>query len=259
MAAGGHRLGAGALRGPVTPRPVIGVCAVRERARWSFWDQEAVLVPVSYLDAVEDAGGVALALPPTSHLAAELDRIFDFLDGVLLIGGADIEPRFYGQARLGATEAVYPERDEFELAVVKRALERDTPFLGICRGLQILNVARGGTLRQDIADGNGASLHRRRLGSFEGTEHVVRVREGSLAHRAIGELETVARCHHHQAIDSVGDGLIVSGRALADGMIEAVELPENRFALAVQWHPEADRESRVIGSLVEASLAARCC
>jgi putative glutamine amidotransferase len=232
------------------------VCAVRERARWSFWDQEAALVPVSYLAAIEEAGGVALALPPTPHLSADVERVLDVLDGVLVIGGADIDPRFYGQEREAATEAVYPERDAFELAVVEKALELDRPFLGICRGLQVLNVARGGTLKQDIADETGSTLHRRRLGSFEGTEHVVQISEGSLAHRAIGELETVARCHHHQAIDEVGNGLVVSARAVADGMVEAVEVPENRFALAVQWHPEADRASRVIASMVEASLAA---
>jgi putative glutamine amidotransferase len=173
----------------------------------------------------------------------------------MLIGGADVDPQFYGHEHLDVTEQVYPERDAFELALVSKALEMDVPFLGVCRGLQILNVALGGTLKQDIADDEGQNLHRRRLGGFEGTDHIVSIDPGSRLHGVIGDASTTVRCHHHQAIDELGHGLTVTARADADELVEAVELPSNRFALGVQWHPEADTRSRVIAGLIEACNA----
>jgi putative glutamine amidotransferase len=143
-----------------------------------------------------------------------------------------------------------PERDEFEIALVNAAIEREVPVLGICRGMQLINVARGGTLRQHLPEHFGHREHRRVLGSFDGAEHDVRLLGGTLAARAAGETEHETRSHHHQGIDRLGEGLVVSGHSTLDDLVEAIELPDKRFVLGVQWHPEADTASRVIGAFV---------
>jgi putative glutamine amidotransferase len=226
---------------------VIGICAVRERAQWAFWDQEAHLVADSYVASVQRSGAVAVLLPVDVRAPEEmLERI----DALLLIGGADVDPASYGDAREPVTEATYPERDRFELALLLGALEREMPVLGICRGMQILNVALGGTLVQDL----GNDYHRRALGSFDGSEHLVRLEPGSLAARAVGEQVHVARCHHHQGVLLLGEGLRVTGRA-ADGVTEAIETVDGRWVLGVQWHPEADDRSRLFVALRDAARA----
>jgi putative glutamine amidotransferase len=230
--------------------PVIGICAVRERARWSFWDQIAYLVAGSYVHELQRAGALTV-LVPVDERAPE--RIVELLDGVLLIGGADVDPATYGGERDPATEATYPERDGFEVAVVHAALARDLPVLGICRGMQILNVALGGTLVQDLAAPDGTNIHRRRLGGSEHTENHVALEEGSLAARAAGEGMHVAHCHHHQAIDALGEGLVVSGRAAEGGLAEAIEAADGRWVLGVQWHPEARDESAILAAFTDAA------
>jgi putative glutamine amidotransferase len=179
--------------------------------------------------------------------------MLDRVDGLLLIGGADLDPASYGAAREGTTEATYIERDEFEIAMLRGGLERDLPVLAICRGMQILNVALGGTLEQDLVNEVGEHPHRRAVGSFEGTEHMVMLEPGSLAARAAGEEVHVARCHHHQAVKQLGEGLIVTGTATDDGVIEAIETTEGRWVLGVQWHPEADERSRLFAALADAA------
>jgi putative glutamine amidotransferase len=232
-------------------RPVIGLCAVREPARWSFWDQEAHLVADSYVAPLQRAGGIAVLLAvDTRAPLALLDRI----DGLLLIGGADIDPAVYGAERAAATELVYPERDAFEIALLHGALERGLPVLGICRGMQILNVALGGTLEQDVVATDGSHPHRRVKGTFDGNDHTVTLTPGSLAARAVGEEEHIAHCHHHQAVLELGDGLLISGRA-DDGVIEAIELDDGRWGLGVQWHPEANDKSRLFAALCDAARA----
>jgi putative glutamine amidotransferase len=233
----------------VPSEPVIGICAVRERARWSFWDQEAHLVADTYVASVQRAGSIAVLLPVDRRAPLEL---LERIDGLLLIGGADIDPAVYGARREPATESTYRERDEFEIALLNGALELELPVLGICRGMQILNVALGGTLEQSLVAEDGSNPHRRVIGSFEGTEHVVTLEAGSLAARAAGEERHVARCHHHQAIGELGEGLHVSGRA-ADGVVEAIEMPDRRWVLGVQWHPEADERSRLFSALHDAA------
>jgi putative glutamine amidotransferase len=188
---------------------VVGICAVHERARWSFWDQPAHLVADSYVCAVQEAGGIAVLLPVDT--GAEM-RLLELVDALLLIGGADVDPAVYGAERDPATEATYPERDGFEITIVQGALKRDLPVLAICRGMQILNVALGGTLRQDLAAPEGGNIHRRRLGSLDETENHIALDDGSLVARAAREAMHVACCHHHQAIDALGEGLVVSGR-----------------------------------------------
>jgi putative glutamine amidotransferase len=237
----------------VQPSPVIGICAIRERARWSFWDQTAHLVADSYVASVQRTGAIAVLLPVDGRVPLEL---LDRIDGLLLIGGADIDPSAYGAERDQLTESTYPDRDAFEIALLRGAIERDTPVLGICRGMQALNVALGGTLVQHIPEVNGVAPHRRVVGTFDGTEHVVELDAGSLAARSAGEEVHTARCHHHQAVDKLGEGLVVTGRAQQDGMIEAIELGDGAWVLGVQWHPEADERSRLFAALTEAARSA---
>jgi putative glutamine amidotransferase len=233
------------------PRPTIGICTPLERARWGAWDLDAFLVPRNYVDAVRRAGGLVLLLAPDPEVADDPDEILDLVDALMLVGGADLDPSSYGAERHPETIGCVPERDVFEIALVRRALERDLPLLGICRGMQVINVARGGTLHQHVPDVVGHDHHRRVLGSFDGNDHDVRLQPGSLAARAAREELHATKSHHHQAVDRVGEGLAVTGWAEIDELPEALELPGNRFALGVQWHPEADEASRLIAALVE--------
>jgi putative glutamine amidotransferase len=228
---------------------VIGLCAVRERARWSFWDQDAHLVADSYVAPLQRAGGVAVLLAVDPRAPLEL---LDRIDALLLIGGADLDPSFYDAARDAATESTYPDRDRFEIALLLGALERELPVLGICRGMQVLNVALGGTLEQDLVADDGSHPHRRVKGTFEGNDHTVSLVPGSLAAEAVGEELHLAHCHHHQAVLSLGEGLVISGRA-DDDVIEAIELADGRWGLGVQWHPEANDTSRLFAALCDAA------
>jgi putative glutamine amidotransferase len=231
--------------------PVIGIVAALEQARWSHWDEQAYLLPRNYVDAVRRAGGIAVILPTDPRAEDEPGPWLDLLDGLILAGGADIDPAAYGAERHPTVVATTPERDAFELALTRGALERDVPFLGICRGMQLMNVARGGTLLQHVPETHGHEDHRRVLGSFDGADHDVRLEAGSLAARAAGEERHGTKSHHHQGVDRLGDGLRVTGWAELDELPEAIELPDRRFALGVQWHPEADELSRVIESFVK--------
>jgi putative glutamine amidotransferase len=238
-------------------RPVIGICTALERARWSVWDQQAYLLPRSYIKAIQRAGGLAVMLPPDEMSEREPDEVLDLIDGLILAGGADIDPSSYGEDAHPETRGTVPERDGFELALARRALERDLPLLGICRGMQLMNVAVGGTLLQHLPDSHGHDEHRRHAGSFEDADHDVRLSESSLAARATGEAVHASKSHHHQGIDRLGTGLEVTGWSLIDELPEAVEMPERRFALGVQWHPEADERSRLVAALVKEADAAR--
>ena len=215
-------------------RPIIGVCAAVERARWSVWDDEAVLLPRGYVDAVQRAGGLALLLPPDEHP----EEVLALLDGVILAGGAD-----YGER---------PDRDAFEIALGLAAMERDVPLLGVCRGMQLMNLARGGTLIQHLPDVLGHEDHRAVPGAFG--DHDVRLVEGSLAARAAGATSHPTKSHHHQGVDQIGEGFEVTGWATVDDLVEAIEDPTRRFALGVQWHPEAS-SAEEIAALVEAARA----
>jgi putative glutamine amidotransferase len=238
----------------VASRPIIGICAPLERARWGAWDDEVALLPRSYLDHVQRAGGLAVLLPPDPSSTEDPDELLDLIDGLIMAGGADIDPAIYGAERHAETRPSFGERDAFELALARRALERELPFLGICRGMQLLNVARGGTLRQHLPEEFGHHEHRRTEGSFDQADHDVRLRPGSQAARAAGEELHATKSHHHQGVGRLGEGLEVTGWAVMDDLPEAIEDPSLPFALGVQWHPEADEASRVVAMLVHEAL-----
>jgi putative glutamine amidotransferase len=190
-------------------------------------------------------------LPPDPAVTADPDAMLDLLDGLLLAGGVDVDPELYGAARAPETQHSVRERDEFEIALAKRALERDIPLLGICRGMQVLNVAQGGTLIQDLPSQLGHDEHCRVPGSFDSAEHPVHLAPNSLAAQAAGEERHATLSHHHQGVDRLGEDLVISGWADVDELPEAIEAPDKRFALGVQWHPEADVASQIIATLVE--------
>jgi putative glutamine amidotransferase len=242
-------------------RPVIGICTALECAKWSVWDQRAALLPFNYVHAVQRAGGLVAMLPPDPHLTEDPEQALDLIDGLILAGGADIDPASYGESPHPETVSTVPERDAFEIALTRAAIERDMPLLGICRGMQLINVACGGTLLQHLPDHYGHHEHRRVVGSFVGAEHDVLLTEGSLAARAAGELSHATKSHHHQGVDRLGEGLTTSGVSTLDELTEAIEWgggsSDRRFVLGVQWHPEADLASSVVRALVHAAASAR--
>lgn len=238
-------------------RPAIAIVTPVIEATFGVWNQPAALLPDGYVMAVRRAGGLALLTTPERQLVDEPDELLDRVDGLLLSGGHDMDPTAYGAEAHEATNNVDPLRDAFEIALTRRAVARDMPVLGICRGIQVLNVCFGGTLHQHLPESVGHEDHRRVPGSFDGADHDVRLTPGSLAALAAGELVHATKSHHHQGVDRVGIGLVVTGISTLDDLTEAVELPERRFVLGVQWHPEVDERSRVVGALVEAAVEYR--
>lgn len=240
---------------PDAAMPRIAITTGFESARWGdHWEGDAVLLPAEYALGVRRAGGLGIVVAAEPALIDDPDLVLDAVDGLLISGGADVDPSTYGQAPAPELEETTPVRDRVELALIRRAIDRRIPLLGICRGLQLLNVATGGTLHQHLPAVVGHDEHRRRIGSFHRNRHVVEIRPDTLLadlHRA-SRVETAS--HHHQGIDHLGADLVVSAVA-ADGLPEAVELDGHRFALAVQWHPEVDDDITLIGALVDAARA----
>ncbi len=234
----------------MSDRPVIGITSALVRARWGLWDQRAALLSFGYITAIQSAGATALMIAPDPHLEEEPDHVLDLLDGLVLSGGSDIDPASYGEEPHPATVGTVPERDRTEIALARRAIECDIPVLGICRGMQLINVALGGTLKQHLPDDFGHEDHRRNPGSFDNSDHDVRLDPGSLAALAAGETTHATKSHHHQGIAILGEGLQVTGYSVLDDLPEAIEMPDRSFVLGVQWHPEADERSRVIAALV---------
>lgn len=227
-------------------RPVIGVCTALELASWGAWEVQANLSPRTYSVAIARAGGLPVLLPADDASAEAPDELLDLVDALLLAGGSDVDPGSYGARPRAETGTTWPERDRFELALAHRAIERDVPLLGVCRGMQVLNVAYGGTLEQHL---EGTGVHRPTPGAF--SEHEVMLEPGSLAARSVGADRTTVKSHHHQGVAVLGEGLMVSGRAAPDDLVEAVEDPSHRHVLGVLWHPEEDERSRVLGALVD--------
>jgi putative glutamine amidotransferase len=231
----------------------IGICAAVEQACWGVWDEVVAMAPRTYVAAIQAAGALALLLPPDDLAAAAPDPLLDRIDALVLAGGSDMDPASYGARPDPETGASWPERDRFELGLAYRALERDLPVLGVCRGMQVLNVACGGTLVQHLPDLVGHEHHRHTPGAFG--DHEVRLEPGSLAARAAGAERITVKSHHHQGMDELGEGVRASGWSIEDSVVEAIELPDRSFALGVLWHPEEDGQSRVMASLVEAARA----
>jgi putative glutamine amidotransferase len=228
-------------------RPIIGITSYVEQARWGVWDTTAALVPYAYVRQVEDAGGRALVVPPS---VADPDEVLSVLDGLVLAGGADIDPRHYGQDPHEQTLGLRPERDAGELSILAAALDADLPMLGICRGMQLMTVHAGGALSQHLPEVVGHENHRPAPGVYG--EHAVRLEPGSRVQSVLGDAVRV-RSYHHQGVVDPGK-LTVSGWA-DDETIEAVEDPTRRFALGVLWHPEAGEDPRLFDALVAATRA----
>ena len=232
-----------------TPR--IGATTYREVVRRDHWDELSDLLPSSYATAVERAGGVAMLVPPAppAHAAAVLDGI----DGLLLSGGADIDPQRYEASRHPHTGASRPDRDAWELALLEEALERDVPVLAVCRGMQVLNVVLGGDLVQHLPEEVGTDVHQPRVGAHG--RHVVDLVPDSRLARIIGPRVDIAT-YHHQAVRTLGKGLFACGWA-EDGIVEAVELADRRWVFGVQWHPEVDDCYELFAAFVAACAGSR--
>ena len=231
-------------------KPIIGVTTYLEPAVSGVWNVNAMFLPQVYLDAVTRAGAIAVAIPPQALAEGDADRILNRLDGLVLTGGKDVDSRRYGQAPHPTNDEPRLDRDALEFALLDKALERDMPYLGICRGMQVLNVLRGGSLIQHLPDVIGSERYNAGNGVF--TFNPAEVVPGSVLHGIVGERLEVAS-YHHQAINRVGDGLTVSAVG-DDGIIQAVDIDGASFGVAVQWHPEESPEDlRLFAALAEAA------
>jgi putative glutamine amidotransferase len=229
----------------------IGLTTYVEDARWGVWAERAALLPSTYVGTVAAAGALPVLLPPIvpGDLDVAAEAAVAGIDGLVLTGGSDVDPARYDAPAHPATDPPQPDRDAWELALLRTALAVDRPVLAVCRGIQLLNVARGGTLHQHLPELVGETTHRAALGAY--AHPIIEVDPASRLAAIVGEAPDV-HCHHHQAIDRLGDDLVVCARA-ADGTIEGVELPGPRFALGVQWHPEEDGDDRLFKALVDAA------
>ncbi len=236
----------------MSDRPSIGLTSYWANAAMAHWSTDAVLVSQGYVEGVRLAGGRPLVLPTDPLWESQPEDVLDLLDGLLVVGGDDIDPALYGAERHPATGPANERRDRVEVGLLTAALARGLPTLGICRGMQLLNVVRGGTLDQHLADSIDITPHR--AGDRTFGEHDVLTVPGTSVAAMLGERATV-RSHHHQGVAALGRGLIVSAQA-PDGVIEAIEDPALRFCVGVLWHPDADPAgggAPVFGALVQAA------
>jgi gamma-glutamyl-gamma-aminobutyrate hydrolase PuuD len=225
-------------------KPLIGITTYVTAAVHGDWEEESALVPVDYVRAVERAGGRPLLVPPSDD---GVDETLEALDGVIFSGGGDLDPATYGQEPHPETQGVVEERDRGELALLQAALARDMPVLAVCRGSQVLNVARGGDLVQHLPEQVGHERHKHTPGQF--ADHDVAVEPGTRLGSLLGDHAPV-KSHHHQGFGRLGSGLREAARA-DDGTVEALEDPSQRFAIGVLWHPEAGEDLRLFEELVE--------
>lgn len=225
-------------------RPLIGITSYAEEVRWGVWTEDAAVVPIAYVNAVEKAGGRPLLVPPTED---GVEETLDALHGVIFSGGSDLDPGLYGADAHPATDAPKPRRDQAEIAMLQAALARDMPVLAICRGSQLLNVARGGDLVQHLPEVVGHERHRHDPGAF--SDHAVQLAEDSRLGGLLGRHAPV-KSHHHQGMGRLGDGLREVAWA-EDGVVEGLEDPEKRFALGVLWHPEEGEDYALFKGLVD--------
>ncbi|MBA2273391.1 MAG: gamma-glutamyl-gamma-aminobutyrate hydrolase family protein [Actinobacteria bacterium] len=234
----------------VEAQPLIGLTSYVQRARWGTWDKEAVLVPASYVGAVEEAGGQPVILPSTGAPAPEA---MDAIDGLVVIGGNDIDPGAYGAEPDSETTGTREERDRAELALLALALQQNLPVLGICRGMQLLNVVHGGDLIQHLPHQVGTDNHRIQRGAFHC--HDVRLEPGSFLGDTLGAQANVPS-HHHQAPGRIGKGLRATGWA-EDGTVEGLEATGRHFAVGVLWHPEESTNRALLDCFVQEATVFR--
>jgi gamma-glutamyl-gamma-aminobutyrate hydrolase PuuD len=229
---------------------VIGLTTYSEPASMLVWQREFAMLHATYIAATERAGGIAVLLPPQGAGAAGVaDEVLDRVDGLVLTGGADVDPLRYGEAPAERTSRPRVLRDEWEIALTRAALQRDIPLLAVCRGLQILNVALGGSLHQHLPEVTGHERHQPAPGVFGEVD--VSIAPGTRTADLIGPRVRVS-CHHHQAIARLAPGLNVTGQA-DDGTVEAVEVHGQAFAVGVQWHPEENSQDiKLFAALVDA-------
>jgi putative glutamine amidotransferase len=234
--------------------PVIGVGGIPMQCQFAgVWDRPVVMLHRSYVDAIERAGAIAVIFAPGDTLSRHPATALDLVDGLILAGGADIGPARYGQdphPKVGTVDVV---RDESELALANVALARDLPVLGICRGMELLNVAAGGTLIQHLPDRVGHDGHLQTPGTFE--IHQVDVTDGTATAWLVGGNRCTVMSHHHQAVDKLGSNVTATAWDPDHEVVEAIELDDRRFAVGVQWHPEEDPNSTVIQRFVAAVAA----
>jgi len=242
----------GTVPAPLGPPPLIGLTTYLEQASSGVWNVPAAFLPKVYFDAITRAGGIAVLLPPQPVTPGVVTRVLDSLDGLVITGGKDIEPARYGQHPHPQTDEPRPDRDAWEHALLRGALERDLPFFGICRGAQMLNVTLGGTLHQHLPDVVGDTRYQAGGGIFN-TADVAVAPSSRLSGLLGGDTRISVPVYHHQAIDTLADGLTVSGVS-EPGIVQAVEVPSATFAVAVQWHPEeAGDDLRIFAGLVAAA------
>ena len=232
------------------PGPVVGVPVPIEQAQWRAWVGDAYLLSASYVHQLRSAGAIPFLLPVGGG-DAEARRAVDALDGLMLAGGSDVQAHMYGADPHPESGPYDPARDEWELALIRAAVDARLPVLGICRGMQLLNVAAGGTLIQHLPDVLESNVHNPTVGCF--TDHHVRVEEGSELHRAVGASLDVPT-YHHQAVGELADAFVATGWA-DDGTLEAFESEDGRV-LAVQWHPEAGQSTAIFEHFVRACAPA---
>ena len=226
-------------------RPVIGITCFMRDTVYGNWNRHAAILPSAYVSAIDRVGGTPLIIPP----AGDMTKILDSIDGLVVSGGPDLYPDNYGEEPESMTVEFYPEQDATEMSLIREAMDRDMPFFGVCRGMQILSVMHGGRLHQHLDTTPGHEGH----GGFDGveTEHGVAVKEGSLLESLMGTSITV-NSTHHQGVADAGD-LTITAIAEHDGLIEAVERQDLRFCLGVQWHPERAGHDVLYSALVQAA------
>lgn len=231
--------------------PVIGLTTYLEQAKQGVWDVQAAFLPHVYFGAVSASGGVAVLLPPQPNAELAASVVLDGLDGLILTGGLDVQPELYGAERHPRTDPARPDRDAWEMALFHGAERRRMPVLAICRGLQLVNVARGGTLHQHLPEALGTE--RFRVGGGVFATNTVHVDDGTALAEIVGASELDVHSYHHQGIDRLGDGLIATART-DDGLVQAIESTGDGYLVGVQWHPEQDAEDRrLFAGLVQAA------
>ena len=232
--------------------PVIGLSTYRTRTQMTTYDGEQAVIPAQYIDAITRAGGTVFLLPPQPITAERARHVIGLLDGLILAGGEDVNPKRYGQIAGPHTQDCVDVRDDFEDALLSAALEDSLPVLGMCRGAQLMNVHFGGTLHQHLPDVLGHSRYSPEDGSFAPEE--ITISPGSrISGIFAGETTVTGYVGHHQAIDQLGQGLLVTARGF-DGVVQAIEIEGHPFGLAVQWHPEENlADNRLVEALVQAA------